>query len=150
MSTQDVSEMAKVELSNADGDRETPWATPIGDNLYRLENSLFFAYNVSWQDIIEAKPDEEGFPVFVRVVEKSGNRTVRVILEPPADESAESQKVLDALVEMGCSYEGANPSYLSINIPAEADFQGVCEYLTESGIQWEHVDPSYDRLYPDG
>lgn len=142
--------MVKVELRSADGDVETPWATPTGGHLYRLENSPFFAYDVSWQDTIEAKPDEEGFPVFVRVVEKSGNRTVRIILEPPADESAVSQRVLDSLVEMDCSYEGANPSYLSINIPSDANFEAVCEYLTQGDIQWEHVDPSYDRLYPDG
>lgn len=141
--------MVKVELSNTDGDTETPWTTPVGNDLYRLENSPLFAYNVSWQDVIEAKPDEDGFLVFVRVVEKSGNRTVRIILKPPTDELAESQRVLDTLVEMDCSYEGANASYLSINIPADANFQAVCEYLTQGGIQWEHVDPSYDSLYLD-
>lgn len=135
--------MVKVELSDADGNTESHRATPIGENLYRLENSPFFAYNVSWQDIIEAKPDEEGIPIFVRVVEKSGNRTIRVILE-----SAESQRILDALIQLGCSYGGANPSYLSVNIPIEANFQAVCGYLIQSGVQWEYADPSYDKLHP--
>jgi hypothetical protein len=149
MSTPDNDDLVKVELSGPDGEKETPWAAPVGANLYRLDNSPFFAYDVSWQDIIEAEPDEDGFLKFVRVVEKSGNRTIRIILDPPSDKSGASQRVLDTLIEMGCSYEGLNSAYLSINIPASIDLQGVCEYLTNTQIQWEHVDPSYDQLYPD-
>jgi hypothetical protein len=35
--------MVKVKLFNADGDVETLWATPLGDDLYRLENSPWYA-----------------------------------------------------------------------------------------------------------
>lgn len=36
--------MVKLELLGPDGEVETPWATPTGPDLYRLENSPFFAY----------------------------------------------------------------------------------------------------------
>ncbi len=52
--------MAKVRLSNADGDVETLWASPLGNDLYRLENSPWYAYGVSWQDVVEAHSPEGG------------------------------------------------------------------------------------------
>jgi hypothetical protein len=45
----------KVKLESADGDVETLWATTLGEDRYRLDNSPFFAYGVSWLDVIEAR-----------------------------------------------------------------------------------------------
>jgi hypothetical protein len=142
--------MVKVELRDQYHNVETLWATPVGKDRYQLENSPFFAYSVSWLDIIEAEPIAKGeVPAFVRVVEKSGNRTIRIIFKPPVDKSQESQAVLDKLVEMGCSYEGANPAFVAINIPPSVSLEAVCEYVKSTGREWEHGDPSYDELYPE-
>ena len=146
-------ELAKVEMRVEDDEGnvevETPWVTPLGNNRYRLENSPFYAYNVSWEDIIEAvKEDTDGFPVFTKVLEKSGNRTVRVIFDPPVEEGNESQKVLNGLVELGCSYEGANRSYVVINIPKNIELMEIRDYLISKEVQWEHADPSYSELFP--
>ena len=112
--------MVKVELRDRSDRVETLWATPVGPDRYKLDNSPFYAYGVSWQDVIEARPAREGeLPTLVRVVQKSGNRTLRVVLDPPADQSEESATILDWLVELGCSYEGAGPGFISINIPPE-------------------------------
>lgn len=143
--------MVKVELRDHYDNVETLWATPVGPSRYRLENSPFFAYGVSWLDVIEAEPKAKGeIPTFVRVAEKSGHRTIRIIFKPPVNESQESQAVLDKLVEMGCSYEGANPAFIAVNIPPAATLAAVCEYVTSTGREWEHGDPSYDELYPEG
>jgi hypothetical protein len=151
MGAQDTDDMAKVRLSNSEGDSETLWAFPVGDNRYKLDNSPFYAYDVSWQDVIEAKAEEPNdIPTFVQVVEKSGNRTIRIILDPPADESRASQQILNTVREMGCSYEGANSAYISVNIPPGVELSRICDFLTNSRIQWEHADPSYKTLYPDG
>jgi hypothetical protein len=141
--------MVKVGLHAPDGEFETMWATPVGPDRYRLENSPFYAYRVSWLDVVEARPDETGLPVFARVIAKSGHRTVRVILVPGVDEAPERQRVLDDLVALGCSYEGYNPRYFSIDVPAEADLAAVAAYLTAHGHQWEYVDPTYADLHPD-
>ena len=50
---------------------------------------------------------------------------------------------------MGCSYEGANPKYICIDIPKEVDLFEVCNYLTDNEIQWEYAAPSYAEIYPD-
>jgi hypothetical protein len=142
--------MVKVELRDNFNNVETLWATPLGNNRYRLENSPFFAYSVSWLDVIEARqPSTGGFPVLKRVLEKSGHRTIRIIFKPPVDKSRKSKSVLKKLEEMGCSYEGANPAFIAVNIPAEVDLSTICDYLTSTDLEWEHADPSYEELYPE-
>lgn len=129
---------------------ETLWATPVGDDQYKLDNSPFYAYGVSWEDIVLAPFDvQEGMPAFQSVVSKSGNRTVRVIFDPPVSAGNSSDQVLQGLVVLGCSYEGANPKYISVNIPSEVALQAVRSYLVEHEAQWEHADPTYESLFPD-
>jgi uncharacterized protein DUF4265 len=146
----DQPQMARVLLPNDDGNVERLWATPVGHNQYRLENSPFYAYRVSWMDIVEAQPvAPDEWPTFLRIVEKSGHRTVRLILDPPVNVSADSQQILDTLTAMNCTWEGATQSYFAIDIPADADFDAVRQYLITTGQQWEHADPAYADLYPE-
>ncbi|MHB1949970.1 MAG: DUF4265 domain-containing protein [Acidiferrobacteraceae bacterium] len=145
---------AKVMFRVADGeggeDVETLWAIPLGGDLYKIDNSPFYAYGVSLGDTVEAPWSEEhGFPVFRRVVEKSGVRTVRVILDSPAENYNESQQLLDEIAALGCGYEGANRSYITIDIPKEVDLWKVRNFLIEKQVKWEHADPKYDELFPD-
>lgn len=129
---------------------ETLWATALGQDKYRIENSPFFAYSVSWLDVVYAPEDEvEGFPTFMRVVEKSGHRTIRVIFDPPVESGNESEMVLNKLTDLGCTFETANPAYVAIDVPPGGKFDETCRCLIESGVQWEHANPRYSELYPD-
>ncbi|MEM1263689.1 MAG: DUF4265 domain-containing protein [Pseudomonadota bacterium] len=141
----------RVEAEDGSIDVETSWATQVGDDEYRIENSLFFAYGVSWQDIVRApfSPEEER-PTFESVVRKSGHRTIRAIFDPPIADGNASEVVLSAVVGMGCSYEGANHSYICIDIPPNVDFGAVRQFLMEKNINFEHADPTYDELFPEG
>lgn len=128
---------------------ETLWAIPLGDDLYKLDNSPFYAYGVSWQDVVLAPYDEqEGFATFHSVVEKSGHRTIRILFDAPLEAGNPSDRVLKALLDLGCTYEGANRAYLSIDIPPRIDLQSVRDYLIGQDVQWEHANPTYDELYP--
>lgn len=127
---------------------ETLWAERVGPDLYRLDNSPFWAYGVSWLDVVEAHTDADGQLVMSRVAEKSGHRTVRVIFDRGADQSPQARAVLDGVVALGASYEGMNPRYVAIDIPPEADLMAVARYLTERAVQWEHADPRHSDLYP--
>jgi hypothetical protein len=140
--------MVKVRLRGPDAeDVETLWAMPVDANLYRLDNSPFFAYGVSWQDIIEAKPGEDRFLEYIRCVKKSGNRTLRVIFQDYRSDDQPAQEVLQGLKSLGCSYEGMQPKMISINVPAKVDLGTVTDFLTEqSGLQWEYADPTYDEV----
>ena len=129
---------------------ETLWATRLGGDAYKLDNSPFYAYGVSWEDVVSAPfSADEGFPTFERVVSKSGNKTVRVIFDLAIEEGNASARVAAGLVALGCSYEGANRKYLSVNVPPEIDLEAVRAYLIEQEATWEHADPTYAELFPD-
>jgi hypothetical protein len=128
---------------------ETLWAERVGTDLYRLDNSPFWAYGVSWLDVVEAHPDTDGQLVMSRVVTKAGHRTVRVMFDAGVDESRKAKAVIDGIVALGASYEGMNPRYLAIDVPPGVDLMRVAHYLTEHAVEWEHADPRYSELYPD-
>jgi Domain of unknown function (DUF4265) len=149
-STPNAKVLFRVSEEDGSAQVETLWATSLGGDQYKLDNSPFYAYSVSWEDVVYAPHDPaEGRPTFQRVVKKSGNRTVRVIFDPPVEDGNRSDKMLQGLVALGCSYEGANRGYMSINIPAEVKLQHVREYLIFKEAQWEHADPSHSELFPD-
>lgn len=142
--------LLKIEMrTEDDGDVqvETPWALPLGNDEYELRNSPFFAYDVSFEDVVRATPQSGGgLPLFVGVIRKSGNRTIRIAAETRGD-LPPSQAVLDGLVDLGCTYEGANPRYLAINIPSDIGLASVTTFVMAQGVLWEHADPSYETLY---
>ena len=140
------------EIQDEDGSThvETLWAVDLGGDRCRLENSPFYAYSVSWEDVVYAPFDaEQGFRTFQKVVAKSGNRTVRVIFDPPVEPDNKSDQVLKGLVAMGCSYEGADKKYVSVNLPPDVDLGKVRDYLIACDATWEHADPSFAELVSD-
>jgi hypothetical protein len=128
---------------------ETLWAYDLGGDHYKLDNCPFYAYGVSLHDVVYAPHDpDEKRATFKRVVAKSGNRTVRIVFDPPVGAGPRSDEVLQGLVTLGCSYEGANARYVVVNIPPGIDLGTVCDYLVSRSATWEHADPPYSELYP--
>ena len=136
-------------LLQEDENIETLWADPVGPNLYRLDNCPFWAYGVSWRDVVQAAPDPDGMLRMKGIVEKSGHRTLRVIFDPGLNEDPTGRAVLVGAVARGCTYEGMNPRYVVIDLPPEVDLMEIAEYLTRQGVLWEHADPRHSDLYPD-
>lgn len=138
----------RVPNENGSAEVETLWAFDLGGDKYRLDNLPFFAYGVSVADVVLAPfVEEEGFPTFQKVLEKSGNRTIRVIFDPPLAAGNKSQGLLEQLVSRGVEYEGANRTYVVLNIPPSVDFGGVVTALLDAKVQWEHADPTYDQVH---
>ncbi|WP_299947154.1 DUF4265 domain-containing protein [uncultured Microbulbifer sp.] len=129
---------------------ETPWAIDLGNGRYRLDNCPFYFYDLAYGDIISAEySEEEQRLVFVEVLELSGHKLVRIVFENPVDEDCQEKEHLENLVEMGCTYEGANPKYICLDIPPEVELGKVTEYLINNELNWEHAAPSYNTLYPE-
>ena len=149
----DEPQYKKIILRHEDGDEvyvETPWVIDLGNGRYRMDNCPFYFYGVAAGDVVGASySDEEQGLVFTGVIEKSGNKLVRVIFDNPADKEGPEKEHLENLVKMGCSYEGANPKYICIDIPPAVELSDVADYLTRNNIQWEHAAPSYEELYPE-
>jgi hypothetical protein len=126
---------------------ETLWAFDLGNDEYQIDNSPFYAYSVSWRDVVHAPfQEDEGFPTFQRVVTKSGHRTVRVVLESRL-EADEAHPLLEGLKTFGCTYEGAGRKYISVDVPPGVDLDAVRQYLIEQNATWEHADPTYAELF---
>lgn len=137
----DSHSLVKVLMRGPDGDVETLWAEPVGNGHFRLDNAPFFAYGVSADDVVAADATEhEGIFEFRDVVERAGNRTVRLAF---VDEEAATRRpeVLETLVELGCSYEGANPNYIAITVPGDVDLGAVVGALQQTRMTWEYADP---------
>lgn len=140
----------RVPKEDGSDDVETLWATHVGGDHFKLDNSPFYAYGVSWEDVVSAPFDaKEQFPTFERVVSKSGNRTVRVLFRTPVEAGNEPDRLLQGLVAMGCSYEGANRRFISLNVPSGVELNVIRDYLIAHDVTWEHADPTYEALFPE-
>lgn len=135
------SDLVKLAIKTPSGVTETVWATPLGSGLYRLENSLFLGYGMSFQDVVEAVPGPYGrFPVVTQVHTRSGNRTLRAHLEDGLA-SDDGVKLRAAINAIGCTYEGSQSRILSINIPRTTTLDDVARILENFGAEFEYVDP---------
>ena len=136
---------AKIALRRPDGKVETLWAVDLGGGHYRLDNTPWYAYGISWQDVVEAQPDEDGQLQFVKLVSKSGNRTVRITAEQPF-----TDEWLEKVVSLGATYEGANRRCIGINVPQEWRLEVVTSFLVSQGVTWEYADPTYEEVHGSG
>jgi hypothetical protein len=125
-------DLAKLEFRTEDGEVETLWAKPVGGHLYRVDNGPFHGYGISWNDIVEAEPQPGAFPLFRRVVEKSGHRTVRVVVSGPD----QLERVTRGLQELGCTFEGAWSKVLSVDIPPQVEMEAVRSFLISGEYEW--------------
>jgi len=140
----------RVEGDEGDVHVETLWAFDLGNDRYQLDNTPFYAYSVSLGDIVYATANRAGEPpTFQSVLQKSGNRTVRVFFDDPVEPGSASEQLLTELVSFGCEYEAANDRYVAITVPPRVELATVRDFLVENALTWEHADPSYSELYPD-
>ena len=121
------------------------WAEPLGSDRYRIESSPFFAYGLSHGDVVRADPDED-MPRVAEIEHKSGHRTLRLALDEPWDiDRREIQEHLDALLELGCTYEAMPPRIVALDVPPELDVASVIErlqaYVHAGILVWERADP---------
>jgi hypothetical protein len=123
----------------ASSSTESLWADDLGKDRYRLENSPFFAYGYSYQDIVEAR-EQGGMLFVVGTVAHGGHSTYRLFLKDGV--SRESREFIQhwlPMEELGCTYEAATNRLLSIDVPPPANIFAVYALLEEgesTGI-WE-------------
>lgn len=108
---------------------EAFWAEPLGDDLYRLDNFPFYAFNLHFRDVVRALEDgTSAFPTIVAVAQPSGHKTLRVLFDAGLSER-EIQGLLDELVAAGAEYERAQGRFYAVNVPPSAGYQDICDRL---------------------
>jgi hypothetical protein len=146
------SPQVKIALSGPDGEVETLWADPTPDGFYALDNVPWYAVNVSLGDLVEATPDANGFLEMSRVVRKSGNRTLRVILDltdPDREWTLESRALVAAIRDRGCDIENMNNKLIAVTVPPGVDLITLGNHIDERGFQFEYADPTFEDLFPE-
>jgi len=112
---------------------ESLWAASLGNNRYRVDNVPFYAYNVNYQDVVEAQvaaPDLK--PSVLRVVERSGHQTLRVLFAEDVPEEHRVQRMA-SLAELHVEYERATSRLFALDVLPGANIEIVRSRLDE----WE-------------
>lgn len=142
MSDSSNEERVRIGFVDAEGDTEAIWGVPLGEGQYRLEGNAFYAYGISLHDTIEAQ-EEEGLLRFVKIVKKSGNRTIRVFTKEGEDSTNQFFKKIGKL---GCKYEGLNARLFAVIVPEEVEMKTLTEFLRKSDLDWEYADPTLEEV----
>ncbi|MBH1987987.1 MAG: DUF4265 domain-containing protein [Burkholderiales bacterium] len=110
---------------------ESFWAQPLGQDLYRLENVPFCAYDLNFGDVVQATADREDLKPEIRaVVERSGHQTLRIRFSDPLNREAQ-EPVIAALQALGGELERANGQFLAIDIPPGVSIDALRDALDE-------------------
>lgn len=122
------------------------WAESLGSERYRVESCPFYAYGISRDDVVRAASAGEGGPVLDDVLEKGGHRTLRLTLGPSVElRSTAVQRILERLIDLGCTHELLRPRLVAIDLPPEVDLEVAAELLQEAArsgaLSWEWADP---------
>jgi hypothetical protein len=110
---------------------ERVWATELEDGRYRIDNIPLYAYDVSYGDMVSARPGG-GELHFVSVIGKGGNSTYRLLLRAP-HARADFDRYWERLELLGCFYESSRDpeDVFGINVPAESNVGSVYAILEE-------------------
>lgn len=127
---------------------ESLWATRVGPHEYRLDNSPWFAYGVSWEDVVEAQPAPDGTLAVVGVVRRSGRRTIRVFFSESNAEQSRIDEILAAVAALGLTFEGMNRIYFALDAAPDVALGPVVRFLTQEGVQWEYANPELAEVEP--
>lgn len=111
---------------------ETVWAEPLGEGYFRIDNSPFFFFGLSYRDIVAATEDEHGQLQFQSVSEHGGHSTYRLIRNEGADEPFAA--FWPPLQTLGCTYECGPGRLIAVDVPPAADIHAVYALL-EAGVQ---------------
>ena len=117
---------------------ESLWAkrmpTDDGARILELQNSPFYAFGISYLDIVSAV-EADGRFVFSSVVIPAGHSTYRLLMP---DVSPKFEAGWALLSQQGCTYESGNlgeQHLFSVDVPPDADIHTVYRMLEEGEAQ---------------
>jgi hypothetical protein len=136
----DVSAKVLFELDSGDWHghaSETLWAVPLPESewsKFQISNSPFFTKGVSYLDVVNASPLDDGLTFkFESIGERGGRSTYMLIMEAHKNRVDTYWNILE---RMGCSYESAHIQLkdgrrllCSVDVPPSSDLHDVYEIL---------------------
>ena len=107
----------ELQISFPDSD-ETLLVTPIGPNLYRMEESTVLG-EASYHDVIETELQSDGTTRFLRVFAPSGLVTMSVVVSLPRLESSAMSSLLERVMAVGGNWERKFGGVLILHLPPQ-------------------------------
>lgn len=97
--------------------------------MFQLKNIPFNAYGYAFDDIVLCIKGSDGIPTVTRIIEDSGNGTIRILFSNSLSEAAEN--ILNELNSVNCHYEKASASLVAVSIPhdVELPFSQISNFL---------------------
>ena len=136
MAASDEENLAKIVVRlapDAPSEAESRWAESLGNDLYQIRNSPWFAFGLHVHDVVRALPDSPGeLPRIREVVTRSGHKTLRVLFDAAVDEAARKE-MLEELHRWQCFHENADGTLYALDVQPEGDYDAVFDQLA----QWE-------------
>ena len=89
----------------------------------------FTRYGLNFLDVVEARSASPGQkPTVLRVVRRSGHRTLRLRFSDPAL-APDRLRRLESLATLGAAFEGRDDVFFAIDVSPEGNYQAVCDRL---------------------
>jgi hypothetical protein len=132
---------------------ESLWATPLGNDLYRVENVPFFAYGLNFLDVVLATSDSDQLkPEIRKLVEPSGHRTYRVLFHKETSRDKQ-EELLATLEPYKATFERADGNHVAVDIKPDGDhiaiFDQLDEYEQEGFLSFETCEARVEGSFDD-
>ena len=116
---------------------ESIWAVDLGNDLYEIRNTPFYAYGLNFGDVVLATADSPDLKPEIRKVERrSGNQTLRLFFAKDVDPVVQRPR-LDSLRVHHVSYERCSDRLVALDLEPGADIDDVRDILdawTDDGL----------------
>jgi len=110
---------------------ESMWAKPLGNNLYEIHNTPFYAYGINYLDIVKVdSSDEDKKPTVLEIVKPSGYKTLRIVFTEGFDREKQLS-IFTELKKLKVGYERVNDRYVALDIEPSGDYEVVCNKISE-------------------
>jgi hypothetical protein len=96
--------------------------------LYTLKNTPWFAYGLSWGDLVSVIEKDEGLLEVGHVVFAGGHRTLRVFFAPDFSD-ADKDLFLIRMQELAVDFELAGAELVALDVGPSSDYEMVLSYL---------------------
>ncbi len=106
---------------------ERLWAEPVGHGRFRLRNTPFFAFGVSFHDVVFGE-ERKGQIMFSGVSLRGGHSTYRLM--PEKTRRGDFPRYWAPLQELGCSYEEEG-RVLAVDVPPHANINEAYVLIEE-------------------
>lgn len=119
---------------------ERLWAKPFDDGLYEIRNTPWYAYDVSWGDVVRCEGmSPADLPIVAEVVRSAGHVTVRIFFQEV--ETAERERLLEEINRIGATYENADGTLYALDLEPNVKLETLLDFLAvqeEAGnLAWE-------------